>query len=183
MKVALYARVSKPQRGQLTDLQKKEQDPEVQLRELRPWCQSKGHVIVQEYVERLSGKNANRPQLRKMMKDATAGLRDIEAIVVWRLDRFGRSVPDLYDLVGELQQAGIAFVSLKDNFDLSTSMGKLLFGILAVFAEFERNVIAERTKAGLAMARAGGKLPGRKIDPRRGPSRTTRWRQKKRAAT
>jgi len=177
MKVALYARVSKPQRGQLADIQAKEQNPEVQLRELREWCRSNRHTVAFEYVERLSGKNANRPQLQKMMRDATKGLRDIDAVVVWRLDRFGRSVMDLHNLIAELRGADVAFISLKDNFDLSTSLGKLLFGILAVFAEFERNVIAERTKAGLALARAEGRLPGRKIDPRRGPSRTTLWRQ------
>lgn len=180
MKIALYARVSKPQRGQLSEQQKKEQDPEVQLRELRAWCAAGNHAIVAEYVDRLTGKNTNRPQLRKMMKDAAAGLRDIDAVLVWRLDRFGRSVPDLYDLVGELRDADVAFISLKDNFDLSTSMGKLIFGILAVFAEFERNVISERTKAGLALKRAEGIIPGRKIDPKRGPSRTTVWRQSRR---
>lgn len=180
MKLALYARVSKPQRGQLTDVQAKEQNPEVQLRELREWCRNNKHTVAFEYVERLSGKNANRPQLQKMMKDACKGLRDIDAVLVWRLDRFGRSVRDLHNLIAELDEAKIAFICLKDGFDLTTSGGRAMFGMLAVFAEFERNVIAERTKAGLALARAEGRVPGRKIDPRRGPSRTTLWRQAQR---
>jgi DNA invertase Pin-like site-specific DNA recombinase len=180
MRLALYARVSKPQRGQLSDVQAKEQNPEVQLRELREWCRANKHTVAFEYVERLSGKNANRPQLQKMMKDATKGLRDIDGVLVWRLDRFGRSVRDLHNLIAELSDARIAFICLKDGFDLTTSGGRAMFGMLAVFAEFERNVIAERTKAGLALARAEGRVPGRKIDPRRGPSRTTLWRQKQR---
>jgi DNA invertase Pin-like site-specific DNA recombinase len=180
MKLALYARVSKPQRGQLSDVQAKDQNPEVQLRELREWCSRNNHAIALEYVERLSGKNTKRPQLLKLMRDATKGLRDIEGVLVWRLDRFGRSVRDLHNLIAELDDAKIAFICLKDGFDLTTSGGRAMFGMLAVFAEFERNVIAERTKAGLALARAEGRFPGRKIDPRKGPSRTTRWREKQR---
>jgi DNA invertase Pin-like site-specific DNA recombinase len=180
MNLAAYARVSKPQRGTLTDVQAKDQNPEVQLRELREWCQRNGHKIVIEYVERLSGKNTKRPQLQKLMRDAVKGLRDIDGVLVWRLDRFGRSVRDLHNLIAELDDAKIAFICLKDGFDLTTSGGRAMFGMLAVFAEFERNVIAERTKAGLALARAEGRVPGRKIDPKRGPSRTTLWRQAQR---
>lgn len=180
MNLAAYARVSKPQRGNLSDAQAKDQNPEVQLRELREWCRNNGHKIVIEYVERLSGKNTKRPQLQKLMRDAVKGLRDIDGVLVWRLDRFGRSVRDLHNLIAELDDAKIAFICLKDGFDLTTSGGRAMFGMLAVFAEFERNVIAERTKAGLALARAEGRLPGRKIDPKRGPSRTTIWRQSQR---
>ena len=179
MKLALYARVSKPQRG-LVDPQAKDQNPEVQLRELREWCERNHHKISIEYVDRLSGKNTRRPQLQKLMRDAVKGLRDIDGVLVWRLDRFGRSVRDLHNLIAELDEAKIAFICLKDGFDLTTSGGRAMFGMLAVFAEFERNVIAERTKAGLALARSEGRLPGRKIDPRKGPSRTTLWRQAQR---
>lgn len=180
MKVALYARVSKPPRGQVMDLHNHNQNPEVQLRELREWCKTNNHIIAAEYVDRLTGKHANRPQLQKMMKDAVKGLRDIDAVVVWRLDRLGRSVQDLHNLVAEMKAGNVSFVCFKDNFDLTTPGGKAMFGMLAVFAEFERNVIAERTKAGLALARSEGRLPGRKIDPRKGPSRTTLWRQSRR---
>src|SRR5262249_53729415 len=126
--------------------------------------------------------NTARPQLQKLMNDATRGLRNIDAVVVWRLDRFGRSVQDLHNLVGELNQAKVAFICQKDSFDLTTPMGKAMFGMLAVFAEFERKVIAESTKAGRALARAEGRMPGRKIDPRRGPSRTTLWRRTRKVA-
>lgn len=182
MRVALYARVSKPPRGQKVDEHNKDQNPEVQLRELREWAKHNRHHIAMEYVERLSGKNIQRPQLQKLMKDATRGFRDIDAVVVWRLDRFGRSVRDLHNLIADLDEAKIAFISMKDGFDLTTTAGRAMFGMLSVFAEFERNVIAERTRAGLALAREEGRRPGRKIDPRRGPSRTTLWRRSRKAA-
>jgi DNA invertase Pin-like site-specific DNA recombinase len=180
MKIAIYARVSKPQRGQVSESLLKEQNPEVQLRELREWAKANKHTISAEYVDRLSGKNTKRPQLLKLMQDVTKGLRDVDAVLVWRLDRFGRSVRDLHNLIAELDDAKVSFVSLKDGFDLRSTAGKAMFGMLAVFAEFERNVIAERTKAGLALAKAEGRIPGRKIDAKRGPSRTTRWRQEQR---
>lgn len=177
MNLALYARVSKPNREHDSDVQAKEQNPEVQLRELREWAKVNRHAVTVEYVERISGKNRNRPQLQKLMRDLTKGLRDVDAVVVWRLDRFGRSMQDLANLVAELKEAKVAFISMKEGFDLTTPTGRAMFGMLAVFAEFERNVIAERTKAGLALARSEGRIPGRKIDPRRGPSRTTLWRR------
>jgi DNA invertase Pin-like site-specific DNA recombinase len=180
MNVALYARVSKLARINPSEDQKRDQNPEVQLRELREWSKREGHKVIAEYVDRASGKNMQRPQLQKLMRDVRAGNYDIDAVVVWRLDRFGRSVLDLHSLIAELQAAKVSFICQRDNFDLTSSIGKVIFGILAVFAEFERNVIAERTKAGLALARSEGRLPGRKIDPKRGPSRTTRWRQKQR---
>lgn len=180
MKVALYARVSKPPKGKMSDQQKRDQNPEVQLLPLREWARANGHTIVEEYVDRQTGKNADRPQLQKLLRDVEKGLRDIDALIVWKLDRFGRSTQDLYNLVAELKSHDVDFVSLKEGFDLTTTLGKAMFGMLAVFAEFERNVIAERTKAGLALARSEGRYPGRKIDSRRGPSRTTLWRQKQR---
>ncbi len=176
MKLALYARVSKAD---------SHQDPEVQLRELRSWCKERGHKIVAEYADRMSGKRENfskRPQLNKLMNDALAGMHDIDAVLVWKLDRFGRSVPDLYSLVSKLREAKVEFISLRENFDLTTPMGKAFFGLLCVFAEFERDVTIERIHAGLRSARAKGHRPGPRIDPRKGPSRTTRWRQRKRAA-
>lgn len=172
MRVALYARVSTLDKGQ---------NPEVQLAELRGWAARMGYKIVAEYVDHLSGKNTKRPQLQKLMKDAVKGLRDIDVIVVWKLDRFGRSQRDLINLVEELQAAKVGFISYTENFDLTTTMGKAMFGILCVFAELERNNIRERTRAGMALARSQGRLPGPKIDTRRGPCRMTRYRQRKRA--
>lgn len=161
---------------------KRDQNPEVQLVPMREWGKGNKHTVVVEYVDRQTGKNAQRPQLQKMLRDIAKGLIDVDAIVVWRLDRFGRSAQDLYNLVAELKAHKVSFISLKEGFDLTTSLGKVVFGIMAVFAEFERDLISDRTKMGLALARAEGRLPGRKIDPRRGPSRTTLWRQSKRAA-
>jgi DNA invertase Pin-like site-specific DNA recombinase len=188
MNVALYARVSTDKceicgknpssHHEAGGHQFRGQDPEVQLLELRAWCVAQKHTIIREYVDRgVSGTKASRPQLDELMADATKGLRDIQAVAVLRLDRFGRSVQHLHKTVGDLLSAKVDFVSVKDNFDLTTPMGKLLFGILAVFAEFERNVIAERTKDGLKKARTEGHIPGRKIDPVKGPSKTTLWRQ------
>ena len=171
MRLALYARVSTLDKGQ---------NPEVQLTELRAWAKLRGHKIVFEYVDHLSGKNTKRPQLQKLMQDAVKGLRDIDAVLVWKLDRFGRSQRDLLNLVEELQEAGIGFISYTENFDLATPMGKAMFGILGAFAELERNNIRERTKAGMALARSRGRIPGPKIDPKRGPCRMTEWRRRQR---
>lgn len=191
MKVALYARVStdkceicgkKPAAHGKAEHDFKGQDPEVQLRELREWCPANKHQIEAEYVDRgISGTKASRPQLDALMRAATKGLRDFEAVVVWRLDRFGRSLQHLQNAVSALRDAGVAFISKKEGFDLTTPMGKAFFGMLCVFAEFERDVIAERTRAGMSLARARGRRPGRKIDPKRGPSRTTLWRQRQSA--
>lgn len=171
MKIALYARVSKLH---------SHQDPEVQLRELRAWCASQKHTIIAEYVDRgVSGAKASRPQLDRLMREATKGLRDIDTVLVWRLDRFGRSLQHLQNAIATLRDAKVGFISLKEGFDLTTPMGKAFFGMLGVFAEFERDVIAERIRAGLRNAKAKGHLPGRKIDPKKGPSRTTLWRRAK----
>jgi DNA invertase Pin-like site-specific DNA recombinase len=180
MKIAFYARVSKPPKGQFSEQQKRDQNPEVQLMPLREWAKSNRHTVVEEYVDRQTGKNAERPQLKKLMRDIAKGLRDIDAVVVWKLDRFARSNQDLHNLVAELRAEDVAFISLKEHFDLTTSVGKLMFDILGAFAEFERNVIVERTKAGLAFARAEGRIPGPKIDPKKGPCRMTVWRQRRR---
>lgn len=188
MKVALYARVSKNclTCGKTPDQHKglshayEGQNPEVQLRELREWTRKHEHKIVAEYVDRLSGKDTRRPELQKLMRDATKGLRDVDAVVVWKLDRFGRSQRDLLNLVEDLKSAKVAFISYSENFDLTTPMGKVIFGIMAAFAELERNNISERTKAGLAHARSAGRIPGPKVDPKKGPSRWTVNRRRKR---
>ncbi len=166
MKVALYARVSKATGHQ---------DPEVQLRDLRGWCESQKHKIVAEYVDRLSGAKDRRPSLDEMMRHAEQGR--FEAIVVWKLDRYARSVRHLHNAVHQLQEWDVALISMKDNFDLSTPMGKAMFTVIAMVAELERDIIAERIKAGLRHAKAKGHTPGPKVDPAKGPSRTTLWRR------
>lgn len=171
MNVALYARVSKLQ---------SHQDPEVQLRELRAWSEAHKHKITAEYVDRgISGAKEKRPKLDEMMQHAKHGRFD--AIVVWKLDCFARSVRHLHNAVHDLRGWDVALISHKDNFDLSTPMGKAMFTVMAMVAELERDIIAERIRAGLKHARAKGHLPGRKIDPVKGPSRTTRWRRRQKA--
>lgn len=110
------------------------------------------------YVDEISGTVAKREGLEKTQEI----LRNGDVLIVWRLDRLGRSIRDLIDWVTRLEEAGIGFKSLQESIDTTTSSGKLVFHIFAALAEFERNLIRERTNAGLAAARARGKMGGRK---------------------
>jgi DNA invertase Pin-like site-specific DNA recombinase len=109
------------------------------------------------FVDKVSGVAAARPGLDEIL----SYLREGDTIVVWRLDRLGRSLRDLIDLVGKLEERNIGFQSLQEAIDTTSSGGKLVFHIFGAMAEFERNLIQERTKAGLAAARARGKKGGR----------------------
>lgn len=109
-------------------------------------------------TDEASGKNANRPGLNKLLCDK---LRNGDELVVWRLDRLGRSLKDLIALVADFESKGIKFTSLTENINTSTNNGKLIFNIFASLAEFERNLIRERTLAGLSAARSRGRLGGR----------------------
>src|SRR5215469_5638518 len=149
-RVALYSRVS-TNHGQ---------DPELQLRELREYAASRGWMIIEEYVDHgVSGTKASRPALNQLM--AAAHRRKVDAVLVWKLDRFGRSLQHLVNALAELEVLGVAFVSLRDNLDLSTPSGRLMFQIVGAMAEFERALIQERVKAGLRNAKAKGKKLGR----------------------
>jgi len=110
------------------------------------------------YEETASGKSADRPQLESCLKALRAG----DTLVVWRLDRLGRSLPDLVKIIADLERQGVAFESLTEKIETSSATGKLVFHLFAALAEFERNLIRERTKAGLAAARARGRKGGRK---------------------
>ncbi|HEX7908281.1 MAG TPA: recombinase family protein [Paraburkholderia sp.] len=110
------------------------------------------------YEEMASGKTAGRPELDHCLKALRAG----DTLVVWRLDRLGRSLPDLVRIVAELEDKAVGFESLTEKIDTSSAAGKLVFHVFAALAEFERNLIRERTKAGLAAARARGRAGGRK---------------------
>jgi DNA invertase Pin-like site-specific DNA recombinase len=112
----------------------------------------------QIYEETASGKSAARHELEHALK----ALRPGDTLVVWRLDRLGRSLPDLVRIVAELEKRQIAFESLTERIDTSSAAGKLIFHVFASLAEFERNLISERTKAGLQASRARGKKGGRK---------------------
>jgi DNA invertase Pin-like site-specific DNA recombinase len=109
------------------------------------------------WVEKVSGVSSRRPARDKALLDARSG----DTFIVWRLDRLGRSVLDLYTQVEKMRENGVKFRSLSDGVDTATSMGKLLFGFFAALAEFERNQTIERTLAGMASARARGRMPGR----------------------
>jgi DNA invertase Pin-like site-specific DNA recombinase len=109
------------------------------------------------FSEKITGKKIDRPQLQEMLKY----LRENDTVVVWKLDRIGRSMKDLIDIVNGFQEKGIHFVSLKENIDTSNATGKLIFNIFASLAEFERDIISERTRAGLEAARARGNFGGR----------------------
>ncbi|MCL2876530.1 MAG: recombinase family protein [Betaproteobacteria bacterium] len=110
------------------------------------------------FEDKVSGSRAERPGLTKAMEM----LREGDAFVVWKLDRLGRSVKQLVDLVGTLQQQGIQFKSLTDSIDTSTPSGRFFFHVMASLAEMERELIVERTRAGLAVAHQLGRKSGRK---------------------
>jgi len=111
------------------------------------------------YSDNVSGVKADRPGLN----DALQFLRAGDCLVVWRLDRLGRNLKHLIEIVDDLENRGIGFVSITEGFDTTTNGGKLVFQIFGALAEFERNLIRERTRAGLEAARARGRMGGRKF--------------------
>lgn len=154
MKAALYARVSTANNGQ---------DPTMQTRELREYCERRNWEVVGEYVDvGYSGAREKRPDLDRLMADAHR--RRFDAVVVWKFDRFARSVSHLLRALETFRALGIEFVSLSEQVDTSTPTGKMVFTVLGAVAELERSLIAERVRAGLRNARAKGKRLGR---PRR----------------
>src|SRR6202795_3592064 len=150
MKTAIYARVS-TNNGQ---------DPEMQLRELREYCQRRGWEIIHEYVDvGISGTREKRPQLDKLIADAHR--RHFDVLVVWRFDRFARSVSHLLRALETFRSLGIEFVSLSEQVDTPTPTARMIFRVLGAVAELERSLIVERVRAGLRNARAKGKRLGR----------------------
>lgn len=149
-RVALYARVSTLNN----------QDPEMQLAELREYADRRGWLIVEEFTDQgVSGCKESRPALNRLMADACR--RRFDAVLVWKIDRFGRSLKHLVNSLAELAALGVAFIALRDNLDLSTPSGRLMFQIIGALAEFERALIQERVRAGLRNARNKGKRLGR----------------------
>jgi DNA invertase Pin-like site-specific DNA recombinase len=131
---------------------KKDQNPELQRRDLEAFgCE-------RIFEEQISSRKEERPQLRAALDYCREG----DALVVWKLDRLGRSLGELIHLVNELQDRGVEFVSLRESLDTTTPGGKLVFHVFASVAEFERDLIRERTVAGLEAARARGRKGGRK---------------------
>jgi DNA invertase Pin-like site-specific DNA recombinase len=151
VRTAIYARVSTSNNGQ---------DPKMQTRELQEYCERRGWKVSGEYVdEGISGAKDSRPELNKLMADAHR--RRFDAVVVWRFDRFARSVSHLLRALDTFRALGVEFVSLSEQVDTSTPTGKMIFTVLGAVAELERSLIAERVKAGLRNARAKGKRLGR----------------------
>lgn len=162
MRVAIYARVSTANNGQ---------DPTMQTRELREYAERRGWTVASdgEYVDvGISGTKEKRPELDRLMQDAHR--RRFDAVVVWKFDRFARSVSHLLRALETFKAQGIEFVSFSEQLDTSTPAGKLVFTVLGAVAELERSLIVERVKAGLRNARSKGKTlgrPRRVVDARR----------------
>jgi DNA invertase Pin-like site-specific DNA recombinase len=160
MRVAIYARVSTANNGQ---------DPTMQTRELLEYAERRGWTVAGEYVDiGISGTKEKRPELDRLMADAHR--RRFDCVVVWKFDRFARSVSHLLRALETFKAQGIEFVSFSEQMDTSTPAGKLVFTVLGAVAELERSLIVERVKAGLRNARAKGKRLGRPkkiVDARR----------------
>ena len=159
LRAAIYARVS-TNNGQ---------DPTVQTRELEEYCQRRGWKVAGQYIDvGISGAKEKRPQLDRLI--AGAHRRKFDAVVVWKFDRFARSVSHLLRALETFKALGIEFVSLSEQVDTSTPTGKMVFTVLGAVAELERSLIAERVRSGLRNAKAKGKKlgrPARKVDAHR----------------
>jgi DNA invertase Pin-like site-specific DNA recombinase len=147
-RAGLYARVSTNDQQTLP----------MQMRALREYVARRGWSIAMQVRE--VGSGAAKRQAREKLLEA-ARRREIDVVLVWRLDRWGRSVTDLLATLQELEHLGVGFVSLTEALDLTTPAGRAMAGLLAIFAEFEREILRERTRAGLAQARQNGKRLGR----------------------
>jgi DNA invertase Pin-like site-specific DNA recombinase len=155
MRAGLYSRVSTT-----------EQTPENQLVELRRYAEARGWSVTEYTDHGVSGSKDSRPALNALLRDAKR--RKLDVVVCWRLDRLGRSLKHLVVTLDELQTLGVAFVSLNEGIDCTTPAGRLQMAVLAAIAQFEKERIVERVRAGLARARAQGQRLGR---PRKTPSR------------
>src|SRR3974390_1777586 len=148
LRAGLYARVSTNDHQTLP----------MQLRALREYAARRGWSVFSQVKE--VGSGASQRVMREKLIEA-ARRREIDVVLVWRLDRWGRSVADLLATLQELQHLGVGFVSLTEALDLTTPTGRAMAGMLAVFAEFEREVLRERVRAGIAQARREGRPHGR----------------------
>jgi DNA invertase Pin-like site-specific DNA recombinase len=150
MRVALYTRVSTHDQQTLP----------LQQDALREYAKRRGWDVVREVSEIASGAaGVKRPKREELLQAAKR--RQVDAILVWRLDRWGRSVADLVNSLAEMEAVGVAFVSVTEALDLTTPAGRAMAAMVAVFAQFEREILKERVKAGIAQAKAKGKSMGR----------------------
>lgn len=177
MKVGIYCRVSK-----------EDQHPENQIIELTEYAENRGFDVFHTYVDKISGAKDSRPALNELMIDARN--KCFDAVLVWKLDRLGRSLQHLMQIVQEWYNLGIQFICKTQEIDTTTASGKLIFHIFGAIAEFERELITERIHLGIKRARKKGKHLGRpkgkKDDPRK-PRRKSgyyqRWAGKKLSPT
>jgi DNA invertase Pin-like site-specific DNA recombinase len=150
-RVAIYARVSTTNHGQ---------DVAVQTRDLEQFAEVRGWRLFDSYLDLgISGSKDKRPELDRLMADAHR--RKFDVVIVWKFDRFARSVSHLLRALETFNALGISFVSLSEQMDTTTPAGKMVFTVLGAVAELERSLIAERVRAGLRNARAKGKTLGR----------------------
>jgi DNA invertase Pin-like site-specific DNA recombinase len=152
LRTAIYARVSTL-----------DQDPAMQLRELRAYAAHRRLPITAEFIDQVSGTTADRLALERLWQAVRA--RKLDTILVWKFDRFARSTKQLIDALEEFRHLGVDFISITEQIDTSSPMGKAMFTVISAIAEFERSLISERVRAGIAKARATGQRHGRpKLD-------------------
>lgn len=151
MKAGIYARVSTHDQHTLN----------MQIEAMKKYAIARDWQIETEIAEIGSGAKDTRPKREELINQAKR--RQIDVIIVWKLDRWGRSVNDLFHTLNELNSLGVGFISLTEALDLTTATGRAMAGLLAIFAEFEREILRERVKAGIAHARQKGKNHGRPV--------------------
>jgi DNA invertase Pin-like site-specific DNA recombinase len=149
MKAGIYARVSTHDQHTLN----------MQIEAMKKYANARDWQIETEIAEIGSGAKDTRPQREELINQAKR--RQIDVIIVWKLERWGRSVNDLFHTLNELNGLGVGFISLTEALDLTTATGRAMAGLLAIFAEFEREILRERVKAGIAHARQKGKSHSR----------------------
>ena len=161
MRAAIYVRGSTASKSKQGDAASFIQNPDVQEEPLRDLVVQRGWEVHRVYSDRVSGAKERRPGLDALMGDSRRGLFDV--VVVWRFDRFARSVKQLVLALEEFRALGIDFISHQEALDTSTPMGKAMFTIIAAMAELERSIIRERVVSGLDYARRNGTRSGRAV--------------------
>ena len=165
-RTAIYARVSTL-----------DQDPGLQLRELRSYVKSRGLHVAGEFIDQVSGAKDDRPELNHLWQAVKA--RKVDTVLVWKFDRFARSTKQLIDALEEFRHLGVDFISITEQIDTSSPIGKAMFTMISAIAEFERSLISERVRAGIAKARAHGKRHGRSPIDRETVKKIKKLRSKK----
>ena len=151
-RAAIYARVST-----------RDQNPDMQIRELRQYAKARDFTIAHEFVDHESGTKESRPELDTLWQAVKA--RDVDVVLVWKFDRFSRSTKQLINALSEFENLGVDFISKTDQIDTTSPAGRALFTMISAFAQFERDIISERVKSGIDRARSQGKRLGRPPRP------------------